>query len=668
MCTVGLRRSPARLVIACVLAGACWPTLAQAGSPDGVRAGGERPDDAPPGVESNDNQQAAGTLEGDTLTVSLRAGRGRWKPEGPSGPALEVEAFGEAGRALTVPAPLIRVVEGTRLVVSIRNDLDSRLVVHGLCARDGSPCEPLEVPPLDTREVRFNSGAAGTYHYWATVLGAPVPFRELAGAFVVDPAAGQPEPDRILVISEWTSLTARQLGEIVTADVPSEAFVRLKPRVTFMINGLSWPATERLEYGLGQRVRWRVINLSSQSHPMHLHGFYFEVDSLGNGVRDAALEPGHRRLVVTQLLPPGGTMTMTWTPERAGNWLFHCHVMHHVSPERRLAGGPAGTPRADRGGHGGHAAHGEAGDTSMGMAGMVIGVTVHEPSPPAAPAARIATPRALTLVMQPMRPPEGAAPGAGFVLSEAGVPPATADAAAPGPAIVLRRDEPVEITLVNRLAEATAIHWHGMELDSYYDGVHGWSGAGRRVTPMVEPGGRFVVRFTPPRAGTFIYHTHLHDYRQLTSGLYGPLIVTGAGETYDPATDHTVVLGRSGLSSEDPSILTDPHSVVINGERAPRLVWKAGARHRVRLINITPDDIFSVSLQTAEGPATWTPVAKDGAPLPPAQSVAGPARQSIAVGETYEFEYQAPEGRRTAWLEVRTGSGKWQAQAHVVIR
>ncbi len=84
-----------------------------------------------------------------------------------------------------------------------------------------------------------------------------------------------------------------------------------------------------------------------------------------------------------------------------------------------------------------------------------------------------------------------------------------------GPTLVLRRGEPVEITLVNRLTEATAIHWHGMELDSYYDGVHGWSGLGTRVTPLIEPGETFVVRFTPPRTGTFIYHTHLHDHRQL---------------------------------------------------------------------------------------------------------------------------------------------------------
>ena len=118
---------------------------------------------------------------------------------------------------------------------------------------------------------------------------------------------------------------------------------------------------------------------------------------------------------------------------------------------------------------------------------------------------------------------------------------------------------------------------------------------------MIEPGGSFVVRFTPPRAGTFIYHTHLHDYRQLSSGLYGPLIVTEPGETFDPATDHVIVLGRSGLASEEPSLLAEPDSVVMNGERAPRFVWKAGARHRVRLINITPDDIFTVRCKRRTG-------------------------------------------------------------------
>jgi FtsP/CotA-like multicopper oxidase with cupredoxin domain len=99
----------------------------------------------------------------------------------------------------------------------------------------------------------------------------------------------------------------------------------------------------------------------------------------------------------------------------------------------------------------------------------------------------------------------------------------------PGPTLALTRGEPVEITLVNRLPEGTAIHWHGMALESYYDGVHGWSGTGQRITPMIAPGDSFVVRFTPPRTETFIYHTHLHDKRQLTSGLYGAMVVLDPG-------------------------------------------------------------------------------------------------------------------------------------------
>lgn len=103
---------------------------------------------------------------------------------------------------------------------------------------------------------------------------APIPFRELAGAFVVDHPADRVERDRIMVVTEWSDLTARQLREIFTADDPTEIFVSYRPRVTFVINGLSWPATERLTYDLGEKVRWRVINLSSQAHPFHLHGFY----------------------------------------------------------------------------------------------------------------------------------------------------------------------------------------------------------------------------------------------------------------------------------------------------------------------------------------------------------------------------------------------------------
>ena len=165
------------------------------------------PEPSPEIVSPNDNRHAAGTRDRETVTIALRAAAGQWQPEGTAGPSLAIEAFGEVGKALTVPAPLIRVNEGDEIAVSIRNDLDSVLVVHGLCTRDGSPCPRLDVPPRDTRHVRFASGRPGTYHYWASTIGAPVPFRELAGALIVDPPTGAAAPDRIIVITEWTSLT-----------------------------------------------------------------------------------------------------------------------------------------------------------------------------------------------------------------------------------------------------------------------------------------------------------------------------------------------------------------------------------------------------------------------------------------------------------------------------
>ena len=561
--------------------------------------------------------------------------------------------------------------------------------MHGLCARDGGACAPLDVPPGADREVRFASGRAGTYHYWATSMGAPIPFREMGGAFVVDPAGVRVEPDRVFVITEWSDLKPAQLREIMASDDSSARFLAANPKVAFMINGLSWPSTERLTYRVGDPVRWRVVNLSSQIHPMHLHGFYYRVQRLGDGVRDETVAGAEGRRVVTQMVPSSGTLTMEWVPERVGNWLFHCHVMAHVAPERRLGASPSGdagrrihrrqrrrTRRRDAGaashgphaGHGGHEAHRvhDPNDPSLGMAGMVLGITVTDrgDAPASAPAAATtATPRQLTMTIH-----GGSADGrtpAGIDVTGDGVTPGRV--ASPGPPVVLRRGEPVEITLVNNLDESTSMHWHGLELDSYYDGVHGWSGLGAKVAPMIVPGERFTVRITPPRTGTFIYHTHLHDYRQLSSGLYGPLVVVEPGETYDPATDHVVVLGRRDASPAS-SILKDAASAVIDGEREPHWTWAAKTRHRLRLINIAPDDIWSVSLTGADGPVTWRPLTKDGAAVPASETAAGPARVTIAVGETYDFEVETPASRKALWLEVRGTDGRWQAQGRVLVK
>jgi manganese oxidase len=613
--------------------------------------------EALPPVVPNDNRQPAGALRENTLTLNLRAAVGVWRPEGDSGPAVRVEAFGETNATLMTPAPLIRVEEGTTMVVTIRNDLDEAMRVYGLCDRGSSACAPIDIASQEARRVTFSSGRAGTYYYWATTTGMPLGFRggpdaQLSGAFIVDPPGrGAATDDRVFVITEYTSLTREQLKLLADADDVTATFFKFQPKFTTVMNGLSWPATERLTYQLGDSVRWRVVNLSTQLHPMHLHGFYFELDATGDGSRDTTFADREKQRVVTHLMRPGDTMNMRWTPERVGNWLFHCHRMLHVSPDHRIGDGvePA-------------AHHDGAHDPSAGMAGMVIGVRVVERpgTLPVVTAKAEPSPRKLTLTVRSEPKRYGDAPAFGFDLREGDAQAPAGPVSVPGPTIVLRRGEPVEISVVNTLAEGTAIHWHGMELESYYDGVHGWSGAGARLAPLIEPGGSFVVRFTPPRTGTFIYHTHLHDNRQLASGLYGAMVVIEPGETFDPAIDHVLVIGRGGPAPEAP--------VVLNGGTSPSFAWKAGTRHRVRLINITPDDVFAVSIESGDGPATWKPVTKDGAPLPPSQCAPRPARQIISVGETYDFEFDVRPGRQVLWVGVRSVGGKWQVQGRVTLK
>ena len=53
---------------------------------------------------------------------------------------------------------------------------------------------------------------------------------------------------------------------------------------------------------MGDSVRWRWINASPAPHPMHLHGFYFDVGSLGNGTRDEPLDEPALEVALRKLL------------------------------------------------------------------------------------------------------------------------------------------------------------------------------------------------------------------------------------------------------------------------------------------------------------------------------------------------------------------------------
>ena len=71
----------------------------------------------------------------------------------------------------------------------------------------------------------------------------------------------------------------------------------------------------------GERVRINLINDSMMSHPIHLHGHFFELVT-GKG----AYSPRKH----TVLVQPGGKASFDFTADAVGDWAFHCHLLYHM--------------------------------------------------------------------------------------------------------------------------------------------------------------------------------------------------------------------------------------------------------------------------------------------------------------------------------------------------
>jgi len=578
-----------------------------------------------PAIRANDNRLAAGQLVGHELHLSLDAGWGRWYPDGPNGAAAPMQAFAETGETPQIPSPLIRVPVGTVVVVRVRNSISgSRLTVHGLMDRPAPRDRPFDVPFGQTRVIRFRAGAAGTYYYWASTTGGSLARHfgldsQLSGAIVVDPPnSSERKPhDRIFVIGQWINVRNARGAPDFNYELD-------------VINGRPWPYTERLSYAQGATVRWRWVNTSQGAHPLHLHGFYFRVDSRGDGVADTIYRrDADRDRRVTELIEPGHTFSMTWQATRAGNWLFHCHLTYHTMGHLPIADMLRGQPKISDSEDDDFLRH-------AGMGGLILGISIH--SPKGRVIAEPPVSRRLGLQVEAAPDDRPDAPSFRYVLDEGGK--TTTEPGAVGPPIVLTRGVSVAIDVTNRLKEPTAVHWHGMELqNSYYDGVAGYSGEGDRVAPMIAPGQIFEVRMVPPRAGTFIYHTHMDDVYQLRGGLAGPLIVLEPGEKFDPSTDHIFTITTTHR-------LADAGKIFVNGAfQPPPLIVRAGVRQRLRFINMTTFWTNAiVSLSSGNRTLRWQPVAVDGADLPLARRTAESAVETVTIGETRDFAFTPTRG------------------------
>jgi FtsP/CotA-like multicopper oxidase with cupredoxin domain len=598
--TVHRRWSCLLLFLAGLLAGACaggaGPTARSAAlpcPPDSV--------DSAPIAAANNGTMPAGVVFADTLDVQLDIRVATLLPEGDEGARLDVVTFGESGIGPSVPGPLVRAPAGTTVLARVCNTLPDTVWLVGLADRG----DTVVAPPGFTVESVFTLDAPGIRVYRGvtredTVFRPFGPSATLAGAIVAD--GPDRWGDRVLVITDWAPESD---GD----------------RFALQVNGLSWPHTERFRHAVGDTVRWIVVNASPVEHPMHLHGFHFLVSARSSAAYDSLYSADRRRLAVTELLLMDESMALEWVPERGGRWLFHCHIASHMDDVQRSW--MLGLDPSDQ-----IAMH-TTNHAETAMAGLVVGIEVTgDPAMGLADGAPVRRER-LVVNDRPGVYPDGD-PGLGFVLQR-GDEPAPDSIVVPGPPIVLVRGEPAEINVVNRTATPTSVHWHGLEIESFFDGVPGWTGDVRRTTPLIAPGDSFLVRLAPPRAGTYIYHSHADELRQLGSGLFGPVVVLDPAQTFDPATDHFLIFSMAG-----PNLDIAP--IVANNGADPVLDLEAGRTHRIRIINITADDLVGLEIHDADGPVSWRIVAFDGADAPPALRTAQPASLITGPGETVDVE------------------------------
>jgi FtsP/CotA-like multicopper oxidase with cupredoxin domain len=280
-----------------------------------------------------------------------------------------------------------------------------------------------------------------------------------------------------------------------------------------------------------------------------------------------------------------------------------------------------------------------------GMGGLVLAMNVK----PRANWTPYSGPRErLRLFIQTDSQPSDTARRFGYALAKGNEVPDPRALRWPGPPLILHKGKPTSIWVINHAPEPSQVHWHGLEIDSYYDGVAGVSSSGGMVSPMIMPRDSFEVTLTPPRAGSFMYHTHINDIRQQSHGLYGPIVVLDSGQTWDPENDLIFQVG------------TDPtDNPVLNGSKSPPdLTLHPGKPYRFRLMNITLDNpFFQYWLTAADGAAIrWTPIAKDGFDRPAWQRRSDWSRQPVSIGETYDFRVTFPDTGQYA-MEARIGTG-----------
>ncbi|MHA6250024.1 multicopper oxidase domain-containing protein [Pontibacter sp. CAU 1760] len=263
----------------------------------------------------------------------------------------------------------------------------------------------------------------------------------------------------------------------------------------------------------------------------------------------------------------------------------------------------------------------------------------------------------------------------------------------PGPTLRFTEGDYAVIYVRNEMDEETSVHWHGLLLPNFFDGVP------YLTTPPIKAGTTFRYEFPIKHAGTYWYHSHTGLQEQ--SGIYGSIVIDPKAQTlaYDTdlvlvlsdwtyekpknvlktlkrglewydikkgtATPLNQVIARGALGAQlnfwrqrmDGADIADVYypAFLTNGEPAKQYPeFEPGQKVRLRFINAAASSQFWLTFG-GEDPLL---VAADGVDVVPVAR----DKTFIAVAETYDFIVTVPQsGKMEVRASVQDGSGQTSA-------
>lgn len=234
----------------------------------------------------------------------------------------------------TVPGPMIRVTEGDFVRIIVKNELDEPTTIHwhgvGVPnAMDGVPGVTQDpIQPGETFTYEFTAKPAGTFMYHSHFEGDLQVSAGLYAPFIIDPNEPAPVPDVdvTLMLSEWLVRDGHTYAAMPMSGMEPNYFT---------INGKAFPATETIDVKKGQRVRLRLIAIGQFIHPMHLHGVPFQIVATdGHPVPEAV-----QLTKDTVSVAPGERYDVEFVATETGQWMLHCHILHHTTNDNVEPGG-----------------------------------------------------------------------------------------------------------------------------------------------------------------------------------------------------------------------------------------------------------------------------------------------------------------------------------------